>query len=368
MNEGCAGAAEKFCAGVREALKDAEEYGSALREDRRAGVGERAVITVSVGVILVLLFALPDFFMFWIVASFLLYMVNPFMMFIPSGGAGPALPQRSEITEYIGKLKEIGAIKGAVTSNTSGIIEIVWNLFFINSQPLAPGFWLIYSIDILFALFRAITGKFDLMITLIIAVQSIAIILFYAVIWGMKPYSPGFFRNVIDIRQDVKEGIQGGIRSTVTILAFIGVGAAIAGTLVIAAMLLPGMTLNTLMDFENITLFKSLLPIVPILLAQLIIVRTLQGRASRLLLTDVNQTRVSALRERILPAAERIARSSREDGDEYCAQLEDLENEFMRLSVYRPESHRIGGGFTVYMIVPNLRLILRQKGNKRAGQ
>jgi len=365
MQTGCTGEVESFRTGITEALRQTEEYEKSLIESLKIGKVERVVLAGAAAVVVALALFLPDFFLFWIVASFLLYMVNPFVMFIPSGGGGSPLPNMDEIMAYTRKLKEIGALKGTVASKTSGIAEVFWNLFFINSQPLAPAFWLIYSIDIIVALAGAATGLFGLRVALLVAVQSLAIIAFYAVIWRMKPYSPGFFRSVIDLRHDVRAGIRGGIRSAVTILLVIGVGAAIAGTLVIAAMLLPGMTFNRLMDLEGISLLQSLLPVVPLLLAQIFTVRYLQGKYSQILLSGVIRERVNTLRNQMLPAAETLQKKAEREGEDVCGELDELRQQFMRLSMYQPERHRLGGVFTVYIILPNLRLIFTSQERKK---
>ncbi|MDK2975474.1 MAG: hypothetical protein PWP08_1845 [Methanofollis sp.] len=368
MQTGCTGEAASFCTVIAGALRQAEEYENNLKESLKPGTIEHVVLASAAAVVVILALLLPDFFLFWIVASFLLYMVNPFVMFIPSGGGGSPLPNMKETLDYIRTLKEIGALKNTVTSNSSTIAEVFWNLFFINSQPLAPAFWLIYSVDIFIALAGAATGQFGLRVTLLVAVQSFAIIAYYAVIWQTKPYSPGFFRSIIDLRDDVRAGIRGGIRSTVTILFFIGVGTAIIGTLVIAAMLLPGLTFNRLMDLEKISLLQNLLPVVPLLLAQIFTVRYLQGKYSRTLLTGIVRERMDTLKNQVLPAAETLARRAESGGEDICEDLDELRQQFMRLSRYQPGRHCLGGAFTVYIILPNLRLIFAPMEKKAPDQ
>lgn len=367
MQTGCAGEVRPFCTMITEALGQAEAYEKTLKESQKTGKVEGVVLAGAAAAVIILALTHPDFFLFWIIASFLLYMVNPFVMLIPSGRDGPQLPKIEEIKRYTRRLKEVGALKESVTSNTSGIAEVFWNLFFINCQPLAPAFWLIYAIDIVVALAGAATGLFGPRVALLVAVQSLAIIAFYAAIWRVKPYSPGFFRGLIDLRHDVSAGIRGGIRSAVTILMVIGAGAAIAGTLVIAAMLLPGMTFNQLMDLQGISLLQVFLPVVPLLLAQIFTVRYLQGRYSQTLLTGVVRDRRRILKDHLLPAAEALEKRSAEGG-EVCSELDRLREQFVRLSMYQPERHCLGGAFTVYIILPNLRLVFTPRGRAEPDQ
>lgn len=365
MLSGCIDETAVLRTGVDEALVKAEEYEGRLDDSRGSGMIENIVLGVAVVTVLALALALPDFFLFWIIASFLLYMINPFVMAVPSSGGGMAIPTADEIRAYASRLKGLAKSRGTAASEGSVIVEVFWNLFFINCQPLAPAFWLIYSIDIAIALIGGVTGTFGLRFTLLVAVQSLSIIAFYAVIWCMKPYSPGFFQGVIDLRHDVRAGIKEGIRSAVAILLVIGAGAAIAGTLVIAAMLLPGMTFNKLMDLEGITLLQTLLPVIPILLAQIFIVRYLQGKYSQVLLGGVMKERIRALKGQILPALDDLADRAVQNGADVYEELDELREQFLRMVVYQPGRHTLGGAFTVYVIFPNLNLVFRPGNGKK---
>jgi hypothetical protein len=341
---------------AEEALEEAELDRQKLLEPHRVHTVENVILAASILLCLVLLLLLPAFHLFWIVASFLLYMVHPFVMFIPSGEGG-GRPKKEDILAYTSLLKDIGAIKDSVRANKSGIAEIFWNLFFVNSQPLTPGFVLIYAVDILVALVLLIRGEFTPKIAALISLQAVAIIAFYGVIWGMKPYSPGFFRKLINLRHDLKAEFGGGAWTILPVLLIIGAGAAFSGTIVIAAMLLPGMTFGRLMDVEEITILGTLLPVVPILLAQFVIVRSLQGRYSRTLMERLIADKIQVLKEEVLPETEK----GREIGPET---RESLGREVTALRVYRPDTHHIGGYFRVYMIVPNIRMIFEKKGGE----
>ena len=338
---------------AEEALREGEADRWRLLEPRRPHIVENVAFAGSILLCLVLLLLTPAFHLFWIVASFLLYMLNPFVMLIPPGESG-ARPKKEDLLAYVRLLKDIGAIKDSFMTNTSGIAEIFWNLFFVNSQPLTPGFILIYAVDVLIALILYLRGEFTLKIAALISLQAVAIIAFYGVIWGMKPYSPGFFRKLINLRHDLKAEFGGGAWTALPVLLIIGAGAAFSGTIIIAAMLLPGMTFGRLMDVKEITIIGTLLPVVPILLAQFAIVRSLQGRYSRVLLENVIADKTRTLEEEILPALE--------EGQEVDpATLASLQRDVTAIRAYRPDTQTLGGYFRVYMIVPNIRLIFEPK-------
>lgn len=337
---------------TEEAIRDAEAAKQKLLEPCDTRTVEAAVLAVSILLCLGLLIFLPAFQLFWIVASFLLYMVNPFVMLIPSGKAEKR-PRKEDVLAYIAVLKDLGAIKESVKADTSGIVEILWNLFFVNSQPLTPGFVLIYAVDILATLSLFVRGEFTLRIAALISLQAAAIITFYGVIWGTKPYSPGFFRRMVTLHQNLRTEFGGGAWAVLPVLLLIGAGAAVSGVLVVAAMLLPGMTFGRLMDAEGITVLGTLLPVVPILLAQFVILRMLQGRYSRILLESVIKDRIRVLKEEVLPAVEANL------------DINAAARELTTLKIYRPETHDLGGYFRAYMIVPNIRVIFERENGWR---
>ncbi|QYZ79736.1 hypothetical protein E2N92_10010 [Methanofollis formosanus] len=348
---------------VREAVRSAEEYNRGMEAAPQRTWPESIVLFLAVVTTAALFLFVDGALLFWIVASFYLYMFHPLAMFVPSGGADKAKLSKEDLIEYTRYLRDVGAIKETVTTRRGAVAEVFWNLFFINSQPLAPGFWLIYSLDILFVLILTATGETGWQVAAIVGVQSIAIIAFYIAIWHMKPYSPGFFGRVLGLRHDLKTGIAGGVRSGFVALLVIGGVAAVAGILVVSAMLLPGMTLGRLLDVEAVSRFRTFLPVVPLLLAQFVFLRALQGRYSRSLLLEVNRTEIEGMKEHLLPAAENLAvrAETEEDDQEIADELTGIRKTLIQLSAYRPERHCLGGHFSVYAIVPNIGIILTGK-------
>lgn len=342
---------------AEEAIRDAEADRQKLLEPPRTRTVETVVLAGGILLCIILLLLLPAFQLFWIVASFLLYMVNPFVLFIPSGKK-ETRQKKEDMLAQVAVLKDIGAIKERVKTDKSGIIEVFWNLFFVNSQPLTPGFVLIYAVDILVTVALLVRGEFTLGIAALISLQAAAIIAFYGVIWGMKPYSPGFFGRMITLHRNLRTEFGGGAWAILPVLLIIGAGAAVSGVLVVAAMLLPGMTFGRLMDAEGITVLGTLLPVVPILLTQFVIVRTLQGRYSRILLESVIKDRIRVLKEEILPAAEGDLKND-------PAVRESLGREITTLRMYRPETHDLGGYFRIYMIAPDISLIFNPEQDEK---
>ncbi|RXE55830.1 hypothetical protein ABH15_06290 [Methanoculleus taiwanensis] len=313
---------------------------------------------------IIFLIFLPRYMLYWIISSFILYMVNPFILMIPTNRTKATLPDMKTITEFAGVLRDIGVAKESRTDMTKTIGKVLWDAFFINSQPLAIGFGIIYGLDILFSLHSGfIGGNLDRVAAVLITLQSLAIIIFYAVIWHIKPYNPRFFNSLVGMGQDARKKIRTGWRQGLRVVLFIGALAAVSGILVISAMLLPGMTLNTFLDSIDYSLGWNLLPIILIFLSQVVIARYLQGAYSKELLLQIGDNKIHIFRDRILHRLTELPQTPQEIEnpghlDTLMTEIESLSVAYLRMKVYKADYHDLFGLFPVYLVVPDLHLIL----------
>jgi hypothetical protein len=169
-----------------------------LEYKKTHGAGKYAHVLIFVAFIMNVIFfiELPNYSLFWVVSSFLLLMFNPIILMLPTEKADLAFPsgKGEEMGSFTGLLRDAAASAGtAVMRERKLYAESLWNLFFINCQPIAPGFILLFSISIILAVVGLVTGFFELRSAVILLVQSLAIIGFYLGIMKIKPYSPGFF-------------------------------------------------------------------------------------------------------------------------------------------------------------------------------
>lgn len=207
-----------------------------LKSDENLNISRLLVIDLLLLNIL-LFFVLDNYMIDWITASFLLYAVNPFIMLIPSTQSiGPR--RRKGTRDYLATLRQIELYKNKWTLG-----KILWNAFFINSQPLAIGFSLVYCVNIIFTLTYGLGPITDL-----VTFQSIAIIIFYLGIWYLKPYSADFLDSLLDIRTDIYQRIHTRMQPLWTVILSIGTLATLVIIVTIAAMMLPGFTLNAVLD------------------------------------------------------------------------------------------------------------------------
>lgn len=318
------------------------------------------------GILLNLLFLilLPHYMLYWIISSFVLYMVNPFILMIPTHRESMALPDRHAIRGFLRAIRTIGATPYALARQKRNFGKVLWDVFFINSQPLAVGFGLIFGIDLLYAFFSGyLAGSFDSGAAALIALQSLAIIIFYAGIWYLKPYSTNFFVSLNGMRMSMQEKVQAGWRAALRVILLLAVLGAINGFLIVAAMLLPGMTLSLFLVSVDLALGWNFLPIAVIFLSQVVFIRYLQGSYSRELLMQVGDYKVHVWEELVLRRLAALPKIPEDIPDQthldgLMAEVDAMNNHYLRMKIYRPEYHDLFGLFPVYLIVPDLHQIM----------
>lgn len=386
--------AEEICSNAEDDLKRLDETKWSLRY---TSLILGAALVINLG----LMFAFTwKFYLYWIMASFTFLMVNPFLTMLPTDMA--------DLKMYIGYIRELkvreltvrerksrDGIAGEETSGkeasgkeTSGkssigiadttetikgltrqrnyLLEVGWNLFFINCQPLAPGFLMLFALSAAFALAGwAVFGQFEAFSSIIIAVQSVAIIVFYIAIVHVKPYSSGFFSDVLGIHSTFKEHYEEawskGLKFALTAAVLITV----TGILLIAAVVLPGITYGSFTSAEadvhiNIGIFAL------IFLSQMIAVRHFQGRYSRALAENLLKTKIVAIREEILPAISTLETAPADEGvtPQMKGSVEKIGIDLIRHRMLKIDYRSLFGYFPVCLINPDISAVMSISGKK----
>jgi hypothetical protein len=322
-----------------------------LQSDENRNISR--LMTIDLVLLNILLFFLLDNYMIdWITASFLLYAVNPFIMLIPSsrGSIGPT--RRKGIREYLATLRQIELYK-----NKGTLGRILWNAFFINSQPLAIGFSLVYCVNIIFTLVYGLGPIADLVLF-----QSIAIIIFYLGIWYLKPYSADFLDTLLDIRTGIYQRIHTEEEQLWKVFLSIGTLATLVIVVIIAAMLLPGFTLNVVLDAREAIRGLGIVPVLVVLVSQALMVRFSQGAHSRRMIINLKE-RKSEVLNNFVDIPLRIYRSKLEKGqldavEAFIAEFSDIRDAYISSRVYKTTSQDLLGFFPVYLMVPDPDVIL----------
>lgn len=293
-----------------------------------------------------------DYAVYWITASFFLYVVNPFLLLIPSSGApaeeGAASPPARLMERFGGS---------DLAKHRWTIAKIFWNAFFINSQPLAPAFVAIYSLNILFALLRAqgLTGW-------LIIFQSAAILVFYLAIAVFKPYTGDFLDSVMGIQDTVTKKIHRHVEPLWKVVLPIGLAAGVVAIVLIAAMLLPGFTLGVIWNSEQTVSGAGFILVLFILASQLVLARYAQGAASRRLVRQLRVRKIQILKTDVLAPLEtyrsRVARAQPGVLEQFAQDFTEIRATFISLKIYRMQPQDLAGLLPIHVVVPDLNLVL----------
>lgn len=311
------------------------------------------LMTIDLVLLNILLFFLLDNYVIdWITASFLLYAINPFIMLVPSTSESIGARRRKGISEYLATLKQIELYKNKWTLG-----RILWNAFFINSQPLAIGFSLIYCVNITFTLIYGLGPIADLVLF-----QSIAIIIFYLGIWYLKPYSADFLDSLLDIRTGIYQRIHTGMQPLWKVILSIGTLATMVIVVIIAAMMLPGFTLNAVIDAKEAIRGLGVVPVLIVLVSQILLVRFSQGAHSRRMIVNLKDRKREVLNNFVdIPL--HVYRSKLEKGeldavDSFIMEFSNIRDTYISSKVYKTTSQDLFGFFPVYLMVPDPDVVL----------
>jgi len=345
-----------------------------------------AAVLINLGLLLAFTWR---FYLSWIMAAFIFLMVNPFLLLLPTD-----LTDLKSYVRYFRDLKihermsldeirswgssRIGegsiadtmeTFKG-LTRQRNYLYELGWNLFFINCQPLAPGFLVLFALCSVFASAGwMIDGEFESYSSIIVIVQSAAIIVFYIAIVYVRPYSRGFFAGVLGMPSTFKErytaawsqGLKYALTAAVLII--------VTGIFFIAAILLPGVTYNSFVSAEaDIEIGAGTFAL--IFLMQMIVVRHLQGNYSGALVRSLLSSRIETIREEVLPAISDLASASLHDGvtPRMTEDLKRISLDITRHRALKIDYASLFGYFPVCMVTPDVGAVMSISGAAGGGR
>ncbi|MDK2889552.1 MAG: hypothetical protein PWR21_183 [Methanoculleus sp.] len=358
-----------------EIAREEQRQSALLACDGRLHATGLFILAAVLANLLFLLF-LPRYMLYWITSSFILYMVNPFILMIPTGSPETALPDWKAIRKFIGSIRGAGRITFLAVGDARVYWKVFWDTFFINCQPLAAGFGLIFGINVIFALFSGyMAGSLRPGAAALITLQSLAIILFYAGILYVRPYTTSFFLSLDGMWTTLQEKVRAGWRAAMRVILLVAALGAASGALAVSAMLLPGMTFSAFLASADLAPGWDLLPLAAVFASQVVIVRYLQGAYSRELFLQVGDYKVHVWRDGILCRLAALPETPEENPTEehladLVTDLARMQSDYRRMKAYTSEYHSIFGFFPVYLVLPDLRLILdpNRDAPRKSGQ
>jgi hypothetical protein len=239
--------------------------------------------------------------------------------------------------------------------------RVFLNAFLINCRPLFFGFFLIFSLDIVFAFSVFSGGNFPSATGWMVIFQSLVIIVFYFLVWWLEPYSTEFFSDILNVK---KQLVRNKIPSRfVSIFLWTGAALALIGVFS-TVILLPGFTLSGVMSISGLEHLGDLVFSIGILVfCQYFIIRYLHGITSRHLAERFSEMKTHSLSrqiktEGISPAQNGAAGelpeffSTDAAREAACVLLESR--------IYQLEERTIFKAFPVYIVNPDFSVMLNK--------
>lgn len=309
------------------------------------------ILGVAILINIFLFFENPLYPLLFTSASFFLFMFYFITLLIPHNLQESPLPQ-PEISRYLTQLRENG-----IVVSTKRFSRVFLNAFFINCRPLFYGFALIFSFDIVLVIAMTARGVLPTSSTIVVLVESVAIILFYFLVWRLEPYTLEFFSGVSGVKEHlIRKRVP---EPVVSSLVLFGAGLALAGILT-TLVLLPGMSVNNILSVADLKqLSHFFLAIGVILVTLYFIMRYIHGITSRDLLARFSQGKTACLFRQI----EITGQAGRSPADlanpdaeavAVCRAAELL----LETRIYQVERKTLFGTFPVYIVSPDFSLVL----------
>jgi hypothetical protein len=338
---------------IKKEIHALHEQQRILRAQGRTGLVTTGIVLLCIAVHVVLFFALGDwYFSLFITASFYLYMVYFITLLIPLRTGTGGLPVR-EIRKFFAALYRSGIIP-----TTDRLTGIFLDIFFINSRTLFYGFSVIFSADLLFAFTGYFSGDFSTITVLVILFQVLCILVFYFCVWKFEPYSVRFHRDVTAMRGKLVTGKY----SQRLVSSLFGIAAVFVLFVIIATIiLLPGVTVKTLLSLKGFNNLSNPFILLGILLAsQYFIVRFFHGISSARMAEQFSEANMFRLQSAQVRQHAELSLMDEPDADSGRSTdaLREAAGVLLEQKMFNVEVRTIGGAFPVFIVNPDFSVIL----------
>ncbi|MBP1930011.1 hypothetical protein J2741_002607 [Methanolinea mesophila] len=320
----------------------------------RPGPVDKGIFIAALAGILFFALVFPGYPFLWIAASLFTIMFYPLTIVLPSAIRLATAGSGTTVREYVRMLRRVGIIR-----HRDNFVFVLWNAFFINSQPLAVPIILLCVSDLVTALLLLVFEIHPFRIILIIVGQSVVIVIYYLSILYLKPYSDVFLERVRSMR---KHFHQRGYR-VFLLVAATGVLGFILTMSAFLTFLFPGITVWEIMNEGRLDLLKDFGRLILVILVQYVIVRFMHGIFSRGLIVRINRGISRYITTEVLPALDHgPAGLAGREGDPYtCEDYREIATRLIEAKMYKTGSASIFGYFIIYFIQPDLSLILEKE-------
>ena len=340
---------------IKNEIHTLKEQQRSLRTQGRIGYITIIILVACIFVNCAFIATVKDYPSLFIAASFYVYMIYFITLLVPLGKGARSLPF-DRIRQFFITLYHTGIIPA-----TDRLTRIFLDVFFINSRALFGGFLLIFSCDLIFAAIGFYQGAFSSTALIIILFQSLAILIFYFLVWKFEPYSTRFRDEIGELKGRFA---QNRIPRSIITLIF-GTSALLVLFVILSTIiLLPGFTVKTLLTIAGLEQLGNFVILIGTLLSsQYFIVRFFHGISSEQMAARLSETKITRLQSTRIGSGVGLSlpTGSHETAGMSADNRREAAGTLLESKIYQLELRTVFGAFPVYIVNPDFSVILDEK-------
>jgi membrane protein implicated in regulation of membrane protease activity len=270
----------------------------------------------------------PSFIILWVVGSFTLYCYSFLLFFMPT------TQDRKRIGKAGAGSLKADAIK--IAKKRRVVIAMAYfRCFLYNAEAQAMAFVVIFSISMMVGAIALYVDAIDVASVMFILISSLLIMSFYAFVMRFRPYTPAYADK---LRQQGLKLVDTSKEGWLKYLPFALGSFFVLAAALIAALLVPGLTLSKFVNFWQFNLGANIFTYLLTVVIQYFIVRSIQSIESKRVAIAFLENRASLLQET-------LAGNHTE---------EEMRVRLSTLRIYRVDRHDFFRYFPVYNVNPNI--------------
>jgi len=237
-------------------------------------------------------------------------------------------------------------------------------MFLVGMVPLALGFFLLFGTGLAFTIYYGVLQDvYPIELTVGLIFQILIIMAYFVLVTIVSPQSQGFTKIARSFKYRILTAHSKGRPAYIWAIAVSGIIIVVISLIGIGAILLPGRTLDSIIEFFRSNGSIPILLFLVILASQFFIMRSFQSRRSRKMALALIEQEVQELRSECLAPLDLLIEDARSknldqvDGASYEAVLYS----YYPLAIYDVVETNIFGHSPVYLVVPKIDLLLDEE-------
>lgn len=343
---------------IDHSLRLHHELESPRRWDKLSLVLSGSLLALSI-VIMLFWSSIP---LLWIIVTFVLYSFNYLIFFLPISRH----PGEKKVEKSVKRSKKDigGPLRYLLKKKRKFALEIGATMFLVGMVPLALGFFLLFGTGLAFTIYYGVLQDvYPIELTVGLIFQILIIMAYFVLVTIVSPQSQGFTKIARSFKYRILTAHSKGRPAYIWAIAVSGIIIVVISLIGIGAILLPGRTLDSIIEFFRSNGSIPILLFLVILASQFFIMRSFQSRRSRKMALALIEQEVQELRSECLAPLDLLIEDARSknldqvDGASYEAVLYS----YYPLAIYDVVETNIFEHSPVYLVVPKIDLLLDEE-------